>query len=43
MIVSLKGMFRTQIRTERFNIAQALIGGKLEEGDLLELHAKNSP
>ena len=38
MIESLKSMFQTQARTERFNVWRSLMDCKLKEGDLLSPH-----
>ena len=38
MIESLKSMFETQARTERFNVWQSLMDCKLKEGDPMSPH-----
>ena len=38
MIESLKSMFQTQARTERFNVWRSLMDCKLKEGDPLSAH-----
>jgi hypothetical protein len=38
MIESLKSMFQTQAKTERYQVCKALLGCKLKDGDLLSLH-----
>ena len=38
MIESLKSMFQTQARTERFNVWRSLMDCKLKEGDPLSPH-----